>query len=284
MRLNMKKTTIGAAIALALGATGAQAVTFNFGNSTTAGVNGTDFNYACNTSNFIAGREFRMCDPTGALGGGIPPQKDTINGTETWSFSGTVTGSMTGVANTGTTGGLSTLVAAYVDAGYVAPSADRNGGPAIDQGATFFGYSFGFLAPILGSEANTAGVPHPNDTSVGAGVYTATSATTFEIFFPVLEAQWAGTHFSLGRDSGGITFAGTTDGTNFSMWAEELIDPSEDNGAAGFGGWTAQWYYVGTLTDFTAPPAVVPVPAAVWLFGSGLLGLVGVARRKKAIA
>lgn len=28
--------------------------------------------------------------------------------------------------------------------------------------------------------------------------------------------------------------------------------------------------------------AVVPVPAAVWLFGSGLLGLVGVARRKQA--
>ena len=29
---------------------------------------------------------------------------------------------------------------------------------------------------------------------------------------------------------------------------------------------------------------VVPVPAAVWLFGSGLLGLVAVARRKKAAA
>lgn len=28
-------------------------------------------------------------------------------------------------------------------------------------------------------------------------------------------------------------------------------------------------------------PVVVPVPAAVWLFGSGLLGLVGIARRKK---
>ena len=27
--------------------------------------------------------------------------------------------------------------------------------------------------------------------------------------------------------------------------------------------------------------AVVPIPAAVWLFGSGLMGLVGVARRKK---
>jgi len=31
-----------------------------------------------------------------------------------------------------------------------------------------------------------------------------------------------------------------------------------------------------------APLAPVPVPAAVWLFGSGLLGLIGMARRKKA--
>ena len=41
------------------------------------------------------------------------------------------------------------------------------------------------------------------------------------------------------------------------------------------------------VPDHTRPgsgfgQAVVPVPAAVWLFGSGLLGLVGIARRKKA--
>ncbi|HEN46860.1 MAG TPA: VPLPA-CTERM sorting domain-containing protein, partial [Mizugakiibacter sp.] len=29
-------------------------------------------------------------------------------------------------------------------------------------------------------------------------------------------------------------------------------------------------------------PAVVPVPAAVWLFGSGLLGLIGMAKRREA--
>ena len=31
------------------------------------------------------------------------------------------------------------------------------------------------------------------------------------------------------------------------------------------------------------PPSEIPVPAAVWLFGSGLLGLIGIARRKKGI-
>ena len=34
--------------------------------------------------------------------------------------------------------------------------------------------------------------------------------------------------------------------------------------------------------DVTYSYSVVPVPAALWLFGSGLLGLIGVARRKKA--
>ena len=36
---------------------------------------------------------------------------------------------------------------------------------------------------------------------------------------------------------------------------------------------------VATYADFT----VVPVPAAVWLFGSGLLGLIGISRRKKSV-
>jgi len=39
----------------------------------------------------------------------------------------------------------------------------------------------------------------------------------------------------------------------------------------------------GTLTYATAPaPSAVPVPAALWLLGSGLIGMVGVARRKAA--
>jgi hypothetical protein len=42
--------------------------------------------------------------------------------------------------------------------------------------------------------------------------------------------------------------------------------------------WT--WGSGANVDSFTLNVGAVPVPAAVWLFGSGLLGLVGVARRK----
>lgn len=45
--------------------------------------------------------------------------------------------------------------------------------------------------------------------------------------------------------------------------------------SAAIGGPTGNFQYTLTLTS-------VPVPAAIWLFGSGLLGLIGMARRKAA--
>lgn len=39
-------------------------------------------------------------------------------------------------------------------------------------------------------------------------------------------------------------------------------------------------FATGTIMSIDAIPHVVPVPAAVWLFGSGLIGLVGVSRRR----
>ncbi len=54
--------------------------------------------------------------------------------------------------------------------------------------------------------------------------------------------------------------------------------------------WTGLWASLaGANTNavvgtFNLAPAAVPVPAAVWMFGSGLLGLLGVSRRKAVAA
>lgn len=40
--------------------------------------------------------------------------------------------------------------------------------------------------------------------------------------------------------------------------------------------------YTWAVHDGNISPSAIPVPAAAWLFGSGLLGLVGIARPKKA--
>ena len=51
----------------------------------------------------------------------------------------------------------------------------------------------------------------------------------------------------------------------------------------------AEWEYIPGYADgyvnlepqFAVSVAAVPIPASVWLFGSGLLGLIGIARRRR---
>lgn len=228
---------------------------------------------ACSAIAWTAGSEFRMCDPTGtALSGS---QKDVMNGGETWSFSSS--GQMAGVSGTPTNPGAYT--------GSAAPVAGSN--ITLQQSTVFFGPAFNFLAPINLSGAGA---------TYGAGMYNVgppTNGYYASIFsFPVLEAQWGGTFFPLGQASGGVTFSGTLSGCvttglvtdcHFDIYANEYIDASEDPGSAGFAGWTAQWHLQGNNSLVYTAPAAVPVPAAVWLFGSGVLGLAGFVRRKKVV-
>lgn len=51
----------------------------------------------------------------------------------------------------------------------------------------------------------------------------------------------------------------------------------EDGSPTGFGGVQFEYHFEGIVNV-----SAVPIPSAVWLFGSGLIGLIGVARRKKA--
>jgi hypothetical protein len=86
---------------------------------------------------------------------------------------------------------------------------------------------------------------------------------------------WNGSVFDQGP--GGTA----SDGTNYIDVVDASYDPvtkrysvSWANRIAGgpFNGFQGYWHIEGTH--------VVPVPAAAWLFGSGLLGLAGLARRK----
>lgn len=55
-----------------------------------------------------------------------------------------------------------------------------------------------------------------------------------------------------------------------------IINNTGINSVAAARGHTGIWLYQGIGVS------AVPIPAAVWFFGSGLLGLAGMARRKKA--
>jgi len=73
-----------------------------------------------------------------------------------------------------------------------------------------------------------------------------------------------------GMGSAGFVYAGTNPHLFTSDAGTDSFTGSQDDSSTNiFGVWHT----------FTLTP--VPVPAAVWLFGSGLLGLAGVARRKK---
>jgi hypothetical protein len=70
-------------------------------------------------------------------------------------------------------------------------------------------------------------------------------------------------------------------------WSD--LNPPATDGIRGVAGtYLAEWTNSGSRNRsfdeivFYADFSPVPVPAAVWLFGSGLLGLIGVARRKKS--
>jgi len=79
-----------------------------------------------------------------------------------------------------------------------------------------------------------------------------------------------------GIDIDAFIGSGVTLGARYSY--VQIVDLLPHQSGSPFAG--ADIDAIGAATS--AAPAAVPVPAAMWLFGSGLLGLVGVARRKKA--
>lgn len=115
-----------------------------------------------------------------------------------------------------------------------------------------------------------SGVTYP----LGAGPMVTTLWNTTSIGVPVLGTNPSGT-LPLVTDT-----VVTTDGSAITGVGGSPMP------TAPFAGYNANFDIISmTITsctpDVCPPPAAVPVPAAVWLFGSGLVGLAGIARRRK---
>lgn len=116
------------------------------------------------------------------------------------------------------------------------------------------------------------GGPVPTGT-VGSGA-TIANGDAINVDLSSFFANWNGNDFNQGNAAATGTVSNVA-GNNFDFvldWTSLIVGPP-------FGGQTGTWHLTGT-----GSVAPIPLPAAVWLLGSGLLGMVGVARRKKSVA
>ncbi len=110
-----------------------------------------------------------------------------------------------------------------------------------------------------------AAAPPTGDTQVGAFI------RVFDPVFNLLDEQVLDT-----IGAGDVFQSGQLSVTLNPLWTEGKVQIGFNNLVGNYEG-SGMFY---DNVSFTNSP-VVPVPAAVWLFGSGLIGLIGVARRRK---
>lgn len=139
---------------------------------------------------------------------------------------------------------------------------DGSESPTIDNPHEFF-YNTGMLGTV-------------SDTNI----LTSTNNTA-TLDFSGIRWSWAGTdniviYAPAQGDSGVATITCALDCGNGDSYMLDYFGHVQLGSPAGIGGEEFFIHLEGTIST-------VPVPAAAWLFGSGLLGLIGVARRKKAL-
>ena len=105
-----------------------------------------------------------------------------------------------------------------------------------------------------------------NDTSLNFGNFTNINSTTYDWYYLTPEPNWAWDP-SVGSFA---PFFSWGDSAHLAGIGDHLIYTNSLNSG------------VYGMAVISGEVSAVPIPAAVWLFGSGLIGLVGFARRKKA--
>jgi hypothetical protein len=270
--MSLKKTAISAAVATVLaGAMAAPA---------SAAV--LDFSYT---------GLFTMLDP------GAKPLTNTsypYYGDPTWGYGKRtqISGTMQFDTNTG------------AGSGTVVPFDFFNGGPAVASGIVFQSIGAGLMIGNLNFDWGVDGNGDPNPTITvqivldGNGLFAELPTMIGNGFSGTADAASCGvsgacaTPASDGIAKGKLPIGPVPVAT--STWNTDGSVLTTDDGIGGspmdngpFVGYNANFDMTSvTMTGCSAdcmPPPEVPVPAAVWLFGSGLVGLVGVARRRKQV-
>lgn len=177
----------------------------------------------------------------------------------------------------GTTGTLGTLTAQVYLSGFGSATA---AGPPEDPGYETVVAAYGVELSNLygyGGTSVTGGWNSSTDGFRGDPLGQAYTLTTSFIF----GTQWAlgfssSLFVSISPTSAAGTYQGELDLWNTITWLGIQSITDEAGNAIGS-------YSISSESGFdwsSAHPSAVPIPTAFWLFGSGLIGLIGIARRK----
>jgi len=166
-----------------------------------------------------------------------------------------ITGSANAVSITGSIGFTGTYI--------------HNGSTLADATAIISTSSVEVTGVVTGSFA---------DEGIADGTAATYSGFTFNPTGPVADL-WSVGSFTFDLTSMVVEFQSSS---TLLMSGSGVVSSTDANLEDSFMEWTFSANQAGgNLNSSSSAEAAVPVPAAVWLFGSGLLGLVGVARGRK---
>lgn len=182
--------------------------------------------------------------------------------------------------------------------------------PLAASAATFYDVegndTFGAANPVQGGSHTIVGsIGNVDDVDIfrfslaaGSGFNVTITQNTFDVSMVLLDANgysWGGNDGWDGPINTTIVNSGTYY-LGISAYQNEAVDMfgnflrdwswQSDEYTLGttFAGWSGQAFDFGDYTLSVNSVSAVPVPAAAWLFGSGLTGLIGLARRRRAAA